>query len=323
MKLILGVVLSLFATRSVGEDMELRNRAEQFMNHALLASRLTTPLNIRTDVTFTATGDDGIATTGGYARVRSVDNALREDFVLGDYRMSRIQEQGRVATHGQWVDIPYALRKVMEFVPYLPIRFDSADVVTSMNETMMNGKSAVCIQFVTVQGDDRNPGDICIAQENATVIEWHDRDHSFEALEYRRVQDALLPSHFVYREGEKLLIDASVRWTLFDARPDDAFVVPADWRQAFYCKSFSMPVPKSAPQPAARGGPGAPVITIVVRVHIRPDGTVSKAEVLKPVREDLDSEAVELVRTWTYEPGSCEGIKHDFAIDAEVHYQGR
>jgi TonB family protein len=324
MKLMLGLALSLLVTRAVtGEDMDQRNRAEQLMNRALLASKLTKPVNIRTDVTFSATGNDGIATAGNYVRVRSVDHALREDFVLGDYRMSRIQEQGRVATHGQWVDIPYTLRKVMEFVPYLPIRFDSTDVINSINETKMNGKSAVCIQFVTVRGEDRNPGDVCLAKDNATVIEWHDRDHSFDALEYRSVQGALLPSHFIYREGEKLLIDASVRWTILDARPDDAFIAPEDWQQAFYCKAFSMPVLKSGPQPPAKGGFDAPVITIEIRVHVRPDGTVGKAEVLKPVRDDLDSEAVALVKTWTYEPGSCEGTAQDFAIDAKVRFQGR
>jgi TonB family protein len=324
MKLMLGLVLSLLMTHgAVGEDMDLRNRAEQLMNRALVASRFTTPMNIRTDVTFSATGVDGIATTGSYVRIRSADNALREDFVLGDYSMSRIREQSNVATHGQWVDIPYTLQKVMEFVPYMPIRFDSTDVITSINETKMNGKAAVCIQFVTLRGEDRNPGDICLARENATVIEWHDRDRSFHALEYGSVKDALLPSHFVYREGEKLVIDANVHWTLLDARPDDAFVAPEDWRHARFCNSFSMPVPKSVPQPAAKGGVDAPVITVDVRVHVRPDGTVGKAEVLKPVRDDLDSEAVELVKTWTYQPGVCEGTKQDFAIDAAVYFQGR
>jgi TonB family protein len=324
MKLMVGLVLSFFVARAAaGEDVDLRNRAEQFMNRALVASRLTTPMNIRTEVTFSATGDDGIATTGSYIRTRSTDNALREDFVFGDYRMSRMRDQGNVATHGPWVDIPYTLRKVMEFVPYLPIRFDPTDVITSINETQMNGKAAVCIQFVTVRGDDRNPGDICVAKQNSTVIEWHDRDRSFQALEYGSVKDALLPSHFVYREDAKLVIDASVRWELLDARPDDAFVAPEDWRHTRLCKSFAMPVPKSAPQPAARGGVDAPITTVEVRVHVRPDGTVGKAEVLKPVRDDLDSEAVELVKTWTYQAGVCEGNKQEFAIDAAVHFQGR
>jgi TonB family protein len=324
MKLMLGLALSLLVARAaVGEDMDLRNRAEQYLNRALVASRLTTPMNIRTDVTFSAMEGDGVATAGSYVRTRSIDDALREDLILGEYRMSRIQDNGKVATHGQWVDIPYTLRKVMAFVPYLPIRFDSTDVITSINEMKLNGIPAVCIQFLTVRGEDRNPGDVCLTKENNTVIEWHDRDHSFQALEYGTVKGALLPAHFVYREGEKLVIDATVRWTLLEARPDDAFVAPEDWRHAFYCKTFSMPVPKFAPQPAAKGGVDAPVITVEVRAHVSPDGTVGKAEVLKPVRDDLDAEAVELVKTWIYQPGACEGAKQDFAIDVAVHFQGR
>ena len=320
----LGLVLSVLVARGAcGEDMELRNRAEQLMNRSLVASRFTTPMNIRTEVTFSATGNDGAVTHGSYIRTRSADSALREDLVLGDYSMSRIREKTNAAMRGPWVDIPYTLRRVMDFVHYLPIRFDPTDVVTGISETKMNGKAATCIQFVTVRGEDRNPGDICVSSENATVIEWHDRDRSFQAFEYGSVKDVLLPSHFVYREGEQFSIDATVHFALLDARPNDAFIAPDDWHHTRFCSSFSMPVPKSAPQPASKGGGDAPVITVEVHLHVRPDGTVWGAEILKPVRDDLDAEAVELVKTWTYQPGVCEGTRQDFAIDASVHFQGR
>jgi TonB family protein len=324
MKLIPALVLSLLAIRvASSEDVDLHNRADQIMNRALIQSRLTTPINIRTTVSFSVTSNEATPTAGSYIRTRSADNALREDVALGDYSMSRIQEQGKVATRGRWVDVPYPVRKVMEFVPYLPIRFDASDVINEISETEVNGKVAVCIHFVTVQGDDHTPGDVCVSRENGTVIEWHDRNHSFEALEYRNVKGAQLPSHFVYREGTALLIDASVQWTLLAARPDEAFVASDDWHQAFYCKTFSMPVPTSAPQPAGMGSVDAPVLTVEVRVHVRPDGTVGSAEVLKPVRDDLDSEAIKLVKTWIYQPGTCEGTKQEIAIDAAVHFQGR
>jgi len=49
MKLMLGLALSFLVARgAAGEDMGLRNRAEQLMNRALVASRFTTPMNIRT-----------------------------------------------------------------------------------------------------------------------------------------------------------------------------------------------------------------------------------------------------------------------------------
>ena len=92
----------------------------------------------------------GTPSAGSYIRTRSADNALREDVAIGDYSMSRIQEQGKVATRGQWVDVPYPVCKVMEFVPYLPIRFDASDVINEISEAEVNGKVAVCIHFVTV-----------------------------------------------------------------------------------------------------------------------------------------------------------------------------
>jgi len=324
MKPMLVVVFFFLLVRTAaGEDMDLRARAEQIMNRALLASRLATPLNIRTEVSYSASGEDGIAKRGSYVRVRGTDGALREEFELGDYRMARIQDHGQFATHGHWVDIPYPVRKVMEFVPYLPIRFEPADVITGIDETKRNGQAAVCIQFVTVRGEDHNPGDVCVAKADGTVMEWHDRDHAFQALSYENVQGALLPSHFVYGEGDKLAIDATVRWTMLDARPDEAFAAPEDWQHMHSCTTFAMPAPKSTPQPAAKGGVDAPVLTVEVRLHVRPDGTVSHAEVLKPVRGDLDAEALELVKTWTYQPGACEGTKQFFALDAEVRFQGR
>jgi hypothetical protein len=102
MKLIPALVLSLLVIRvASSEDVDLHNRADQIMNRALIQSRLTMPINIRTTVSFSMTSNEGTPTAGSYIRIRSADNALREDVALGDYSMSRIQEQGKVATRGR------------------------------------------------------------------------------------------------------------------------------------------------------------------------------------------------------------------------------
>ena len=324
MKVPAAFLLVILAWSSAsGEDLDLRNRAEHLMNRALIASRFATPLNIRTDVSFSVSGSDGLSRDGSYTRIRSADHALREDIVLGDYRMSRIQEQAQVSTRGQWVDIPYPIRKIFELVPYLPIRFDATDVITSIENAQTMGKPSTCIQFVTVRGEDHNPGEICLSRETGTVLEWHDRERGFEAITYESVKGALLPSHFKYQENNALAIDATVKWTLLDSRPDDAFIAPQDWHHAFYCAAFAMPVPVKSPQPAALGGINAPIITVDVRTHVRADGTVGHAEVIKPVRADLDEEAVQLIKTWIFQPGTCEGNKQEISIDVPIHFQGR
>ena len=54
-----ALVLSLLAIRvASSEDVDLHNRADQIMNRALIQSRLITPINIRTTVSFSVTSNE-------------------------------------------------------------------------------------------------------------------------------------------------------------------------------------------------------------------------------------------------------------------------
>jgi hypothetical protein len=64
-------------------------------------------------------------------------------------------------------------------------------------------------------------------------------------------------------------------------------------------KSGSLPVAKSAPQPRSEGGPDAPVTDVTIHLLVSAMGTVENAEVVKPVREDLDAEATKVVSKWS------------------------
>jgi len=84
-----------------------------------------------------------------------------------------------------------------------------------------------------------------------------------------------------------------------------------------------MPVPTSTPQPPAPGTASLPVTDVAVHAHVTARGSVTGATILKPVRPDLDAEALALAGTRRYQPGSCEGRLQDFAVDVTVHFQGR
>src|SRR5271155_5195550 len=79
----------------------------------------------------------------------------------------------------------------------------------------------------------------------------------------------------------------------------------------------------SAAFPEDMGAPDAPVTDVVVHLHVTAQGAVTNASVVKPVRSDLDTEAIKLVSGWLYDPGICNGRAQEYAIDAVVHFQGR
>jgi TonB family protein len=61
----------------------------------------------------------------------------------------------------------------------------------------------------------------------------------------------------------------------------------------------------------------------MVHLHVTAQGTVSDASVVKPVRPELDAEALKVVSTWLFDPGTCNGGAQDYTIDSVVHFQGR
>jgi TonB family protein len=207
-------------------------------------------------------------------------------------------------------------------VPYAPASFDGSDVIHEIRDSAYGGRQALCIEFETIEGEKRLPGEVCLDKANGTVLEQRTGEHLWEYLGFFSVQGGLFPAHIVYREGSFSLI-ADLKMEKLDETPQDAFTIPADWPQGSVCKMWQMPIAKSTPQPRGEGAPDAPVTDVWVRLHVTSQGTVGNAEVVKPVRADLDAEAVKLAGTWLYEPGTCNGHPQEYVVDAVMHFQGR
>ena len=314
---------AVLAGAAVGEDVQLRSQAVGLTNRARIASQIQGgPYNFRTEATFTATAADGSLQSGSYTRLRGKDGSLREDLRFGDYSASSIAESVQRAWTSSWMDPPFAARRIRQLVPFFPVQFDNSDVIQEIKSSSYGGREAFCIEFETIVGEQRLPGEICVDKANGSVLELRSGSKLWEYSGYFTIKGALIPAHIVYRETN-FSLNADLAMTALDEKPEDDFVVPAGWMQGVTCRQYSMPVTKSAPQPRGQGGPDAPVTDVVVHVHINAQGTVTDTEVLKPVNSDLDKEAQKLVSGWIYEPGTCNGNAQEFQVDATVHFQGR
>lgn len=318
---ILGMTLSTGVVR--GEDVQLRNQAVSLLNRSHIAGQIQGgPYNIRTEVTFTATAADGSLQSGSYVRVRASDGALRQDLRFGDYAASSISQGVQAAWTAGWHDPPYAARKIRQLVPYGPVWFDQSNVIAQIKSSSYGGREAYCIEFETIVGEQRLPGEICIDKATGSLLELRSGNKLWEYSGYFAIKGALMPQHIVYRESN-FSLNADLAMTALDEKPEDEFAVPPEWSQGTMCRQFSMPVAKFAPQPKGEGGPDAPITDVAVHLHVSAQGTVSSAEVPKPVNPELDKEAQKLVSTWVYEPGTCNGRAQEYTIDVTVHFQGR
>ena len=305
-----------------GEDVQLRSRAISLMDQAAAVSRPQGgSYNFRTEVSFSATASDGSLQSGTYVRTRGADAALREDLQFGSYSASRIQLGSQTGRTTSWDDPPYGARMILHLVPYAPGRFDPSDVIEQIKDGSYGGRQATCIVFETIVGENRLPGEACLDKANGTLLELRTGSALFEYSDYYTVKGGLFPAQIVYRDGD-FSLNATLKMTSLAERPDDALAIPTEWMQGAFCKQFQFPIAKVAPQPPGEGAPDAPVTDVVVHLHVSATGTVTNPEVLRPVRPDLDAEAIKVVSKWVFEAGTCEGHAQDYAVDAVVHFQG-
>ena len=292
------------------------------LNQASVVSRFQGgPYNVRTEVSFSATGADGSLQGGSYTRNRGTDGALRQDLHFGDYSASAIQIESMVGKTPGWDDPPYAARMILKLVPFGAGSFDSSDVIEQIKDSSYGGQAAACIEFETIVGEKRLPGEICVDKANGTLLELRTGSKLFEYSEFYAAKGGLFPAQIAYRDGA-FSLNATLKMTVLEDRPDDAFTIPEGWKQGSFCKQFQWPVAKLSPQPHGEGAPDAPVTDVAVHLHVSSTGTVSNAEVLRPVRPDLDAEAVKLASKWVFEPGTCEGQAQEYVIDVVLHFQG-
>jgi outer membrane biosynthesis protein TonB len=64
------------------------------------------------------------------------------------------------------------------------------------------------------------------------------------------------------------------------------------------------------------------VTDVAMHLLVSAQDAVENAEVVKPLREDLDEEAKKVVSTWVFDPGRCDEHAQQYQIDVTVHFQG-
>jgi hypothetical protein len=293
--------------RAVAEDMQLRARAIQLLDKARAANSIRGgPFLIQTEASFVAAGDGGALVSGSYLRTRGLNGSLRQEVRFGDWQATFVKVNTEVGLVGPWDFPPYAVRRLLALVPFFVGQLDDQDVVRAIKDGGAAGQDAVCIDYDTIHGEERSANHICVSKADGSLIEVRDSGRTFE-----------------YREDSGFTFSADVSMKKLERVSDDTFVIPAGARGGTLCKTATQPVPLNAPQPAAKGGPDAPVVDVVVRAFVTHTGEVMQPHVVKPGRAELDDEAIKLVQTWTFEPSTCNGKPNTVPHDLIVHFQGR
>ena len=310
--------------RAVAEDMQLRAQAVQLLDKARATSVIRGgPYYLRTEASFVASGDGGALSSGTLVRTRGMNGSLRMDVSFGDWQASMIYANNVMGKIGPWDFPPYAVRRLFALIPFSVGQFENQDVIRAIRDGGAGGQAAECIDYDTIRGEQKTSNEICMSKADGTLLLMRDRGRTFEYSKYADVVGAKYPQHIEFREDSGFHFSADVTLTKLESVSDDTFAIPSGAQSGALCKTATTPVPLNAPQPEAKGGADAPVVSVVVRVIVTDAGTVMAPHVAKAGDSKLDDAAVKLVQTWTFAPATCDGKPNAVPWDLVVHYQGR
>lgn len=213
------------------------------------------------------------------------------------------------------------LLDVTRVTPINRVSFDDQDVIHAVTERNASGRPARCIQFDTAHGDHTDSNEICVDAANGTILFEKLGLEVIENSEFFSFAGALMPGKIAYSFGGAEKIQIAQAMSELAASDANVLAPPPNASIRQLCITFRRPFGVSMPQP--KSGNGGTNADLLIRARVGFDGHVSDALVQSPDRPDLNQEALNLARQWTFTPAMCNGSPTIHEVNFALHFQGR
>jgi TonB family protein len=325
-RLVLVAILSVIpvcGTRLQAEDVKLREQAVHLME---VASAVSLPGGLRNYehvVTFRVHESDGTVKEGTFTRVSAGAAGHRDEITFGDYHAVIVISGDRIS-QTQTTIVPPEVRELRKRLPVQLGRFDKEDVIRSIDDANVLGRTAKCINFDTHFGATLQANQLCLDSDRGTLLRWQVGDQVIENADFFPIANLWEPAHIRRFVRGALQFEIDQRMTAIEGAMDpNVFLPPSQhWDKTYECRTSRRPVGISTPMPPA-GDAGTDTIDVIVHGRIRDNGKVDQVQIQSSPRPELNAEALELVSTWKFLPLLCNDAPATVDGDFVMHFQGR
>ncbi len=303
------------------QDLSVRVEAFRLMEHANEVSRPThRTRNHKEEISFRAYRLDG-TTIDGRANSIIAGDIERYETTLGDYHSISIHFPDKIVQN----DFPPQPAEALEMEKLTPLligSFDKSDIIHSITPATLNGRSAKCVEFETVNGKTRqSANEICFDDELGALVRWNVAEDLIEDTDYISFEGVLMPRTIRHYINGKLRMEVKQVFSVIEDPIDWAALTPPDAHPLRTCYDYKPPAIQSAPQPSDAGL--GPWYDVQVHGAIGPDGRVQQATILPAGRPDLEKRALEIVSSWVFSVPLCNGKPTIIGTDFIVHFAPR
>jgi len=302
------------------QDVQLRQRAVTLLEHA---DAISTPREFASYEqiidfqSFTLTGDH----TGRFTSVVQGPRSYRDEYQFGEYNLLVVVNGALIADVGDRALAPLEVRRMTILNHPYTGQFDESDIIRSIHDGVVNGRSADCIEFDTVRGRKTDAGEICIDKQLGILLRVHANGETITNSDLFPYRNTYLPAHITYEQPDlRMELEQTKKETSGPFDPD-FLTPPANALVSHLCKTFRRPFGESMPQP--KPGAGKQVENVILHGTIRTDGSIRDIAIDHSDREELNQEAVKIFSIWKFTPSLCDGAAIEVPADITLHFQGR
>jgi TonB family C-terminal domain len=314
------LVVASFSALCLCQDVKVREEAVRLLEKANAVSSSPHLPDLERVDKFRVFGDD-IIKEGTFIRQVIQGTGRREEYSLGDYHLVNVWAQKQVAVVGTPHILPPDLLNVVRITPINLLRFDGEDVIHTITDRAVNGSAAHCIQFDTIRGGHTDSNEICVDVATGTLLLEKIGAELIENSDFVAFAGALMPGKITYSSGGSQRIEITQTMTVLRGADVNVLAAPPNSSMHKICTTFRRPFGVSMPQPEPGSGGGS--AEVIIRGTVGMDGKVYDATVQNSERPDLNAEALEMAKRWTFNPAMCDGRPDAHEVDFTLEFQGR
>ena len=314
------VVVLIFSFRLVAQDVTVRQRAVTLLEHADSVVMSKMAPSYEQTIRFRSFTTAGMR-EGRFTSVVHGPRSYRDEYEFGNFHLLVVVNGAMIADIGDRAQAPFEVREITRLNHPYQAAFDKSDVIHSIEESSVNGRSSDCIEFDTIQGEKDSANELCIDKQIGAVVRARVNGETVGFSEFFEYHGAYVPAHMSY-ELNDLRMELEQTKGETDRESDPDFLTPPVNAQVGYvCKAYRRAYGQFMPQP--KPGSGNQQAEVMLHGTIRKDGGVREISINRSEQANLNEEAVKIFAAWTFSAALCDGKPIEVPADITLHFQGR
>jgi len=314
------VLIVAFNHPIVAQDIQIRQRAVSLLERADSVVAVKEFSSYEQTIRFRSLSAAG-AVEGLFTSVTRGPRSYRDEYEFGNFHLLVVVNGSMIADVGDRARAPLEVREITRLNRPYDVRFDDTDVIHSIEEGLVDGHAANCVEFDTVAGQKTEANEICIDKQLGTVTRSRIGATRLTFSDFFKFHTAQVPGHITYEQGD-LRMELNQTKTPTEGPFDPDFLTPPmNAKIQRVCQSYRRPYGRSMPQP--KSGSGNQRLDVMLHGTIREDGKIREATIDRSELASLNAEALTIFNSWTFTPALCDSKPIEFPVDVTLHFQGR